>query len=83
MATSQRRRKMEVRETPESSSLARFSYDGRTQILEVEFRHGTIYDYYEVPESVFAEMAAAPSKGRFFVYNVRDEYDFSQVRADR
>jgi hypothetical protein len=67
-----------VIETPGSSMLARFSYDGKEQVLVVEFKHGGRYEYYDVPESIFKEMVAARSKGRFFQDNIRDDYEFSR-----
>lgn len=78
MATSRRQRTIEVIETPGSSMLARFSYDGKERSLIVEFKHGGRYEYYDVPEDVFQKMAAARSKGRCFQDNIRDDYEFSR-----
>ena len=78
MATSRRQRTIEVIETPGSSMLTRFSYDGNEQSLIVEFKHGGRYEYYDVPEDVFKEMVAARSNGRFFQGTIRDDYEFSR-----
>ena len=72
------RQKEKCVETPESSSIARFCYDRQNRVLVVEFQHGGIYNYYAVPESVFMGMIAAPSKGQFFLENIRDEYDYAR-----
>ena len=45
----------------------------------VEFKDGRRYEYYDVPESVFRKMVAAPSKGQFYAYEIRDDYEFSRV----
>jgi lysyl-tRNA synthetase class 2 len=66
-------------ETPESSSIARFCYDGPNQVLVIQFKHGGIYNYSDVPATVFREMIAAPSKGQFFLENIRDKYDYTRV----
>lgn len=66
-------------ETPESSVIARFCYDGRGQILIVEFRHGGIYNYYDVPESVFEQMRGASSKGQFFLESIKETYRYTRV----
>jgi len=70
---------MECIETPESSSIGRFCYDGLNQILLIEFKNGGIYYYHEVPESVFREMTVASSKGQFFLENIRGEYDYTRI----
>ena len=72
------RQRIKCIETPESSSLARFCYDGRNQVLVVEFKHGGVYNYYDVPESVFRKMIAAASKGQFFLEHIREEYDYTR-----
>jgi hypothetical protein len=79
MKASRPRRRMKCVETPDSSSIARFCYEERKHVLVVEFKHGAAYNYYDVPQRVFEQMIAAPSKGRFFLKNVREEYDYTQV----
>jgi len=37
------------RQPVESSNLASVGYDAARQILEIEFNHGGIYQYYDVP----------------------------------
>jgi hypothetical protein len=49
-------------------------------MLEIEFRSGDLYDYYEVPASVFEQFRAASSKGQFFQAHIRDRYRYQQVR---
>ena len=73
------RRTMKCIETRVSSRIARFCYDERSRVLLVEFKHGGIYNYYDVPQGVFEQMITPPSKGRFFLENIREEYDYSQV----
>ena len=41
------------RQQVESSNLSSIGYDSEDQILEVEFKHGGIYQYFEVPENIF------------------------------
>ena len=49
-----------------SSELSSVGYDGDSQLLEVEFRVGTIYQYHNVPADVHAALLKASSIGRFF-----------------
>lgn len=79
MKASGPKQKMKCIETPGSSSIARFCYDERDRRLVVEFKHGGVYNYYDVPREIFEQMVAAPSKGQFFLENVREVYDYSRV----
>jgi hypothetical protein len=41
-------------------------YDSRTSTLEVEFKQGAIWEYHDVPESLYHEMrGSAHIKGHF------------------
>lgn len=62
-----------------SSSVAGYEYDSATQQLTLEFvkTQGT-YTYYEVPEVVFRELAAAESKGKYFYAYIRGRYRFDK-----
>lgn len=73
-----RQEKTKCIETPKSSSIARFCYDAANQVLVIQFTHGRVYNYYDVPETVFKEMISASSKGRFFLENIREEYDYTR-----
>jgi hypothetical protein len=63
----------------ESSSISSVGYDAASKTLEVEFHNGSVYRYYDVPQSVYTAWMAAPSKGQFFTYHIRDSFLFSQL----
>ena len=65
----------------ESSNLKSVGFDSRTKTLEVEFRHGGVYRYLEVPDAVHAELMKAESKGRYFQTNVRNKFRFERTPA--
>jgi hypothetical protein len=52
------------REEVTSSNLRSVGYDAESQILEIEFKQGAVYQYYEVPPEVHASLMAARSIGR-------------------
>lgn len=54
------------RERVVSSDLASVGYDESSQILEVEFTNGAVYEYLRVPPGIHASLMSAPSHGRFF-----------------
>lgn len=66
-------------DTPESSNIARFGYDSDSSVLIVEFLKGGIYNYYDVPEAVYEQMKAAPSKGQFLAQNIKGVYRYARA----
>ena len=48
-----------------SSNVHSIGYDESEGVLEVQFRSGGVYHYYDVPLSVFVGLREAPSKGRY------------------
>ena len=63
------------RELVDSSLLRSVGYDMHSSILEVELAEsGWIYEYYDVPFSVFEELMAAESKGSYFNEFIKDIY---------
>jgi hypothetical protein len=67
------------RENVNSSNLESIGYDSENEILEVEFKHGGVYQYFDVSESVFNELMNAPSHGVYFSANIRNDYEFSKL----
>ena len=62
-----------------SSNLASVGYDEATQTLEVEFLNGAVYQYYDVPETMYRQLMKTSSKGQFFHQYFRDVYPYSRV----
>ena len=58
----------------ESTAIKRFKYYFKEKRLRIWFVKKGVYDYYGVPESVVLHLANAPSKGRYFYYNIRTSY---------
>lgn len=54
-------------------------YEVRSQILEIEFQSGELYQYLEVPQKVHEELISAESKGQYFNGEIRDDYEFVRV----
>jgi hypothetical protein len=70
---------MELLECPESSTIIRCRYDGDAQILEVEFKSGTTYRYFDVPAPIFEQMKTAPSKGQFLAQTIKGAYRYARA----
>lgn len=71
---------LERRSPVASSAIESVGYDEEDAILEVEFRHGGVYEYFDVPEEVYRDLLTADSRGRYYHDNVRGEYDYRRLR---
>jgi hypothetical protein len=62
-----------------SSTISSVYYDPRTQTLEVEFHSGAVYQYFDVPQSVYDAFMSAESKGVFLNSNIKGVYRFARL----
>ena len=67
------------RHSVESSNLSEVGYDEQTQVLEVMFKNGGIYQYETVSMETYQNLLDAPSVGSFFHYNVKDQYPTNKI----
>ncbi len=63
-----------LRQVVESQIVASVGYDRKTQLLEVEFRNGWIYEYEDGPAAVHAEFMADASHGGYLKRLIADRY---------
>ena len=68
--------------TPVSSSnLAAVGYDLQGQFLEIEFKNGSIYQYFNVPHHIHQGLMNAGSHGRYFdTYIKKGGYRYHRIR---
>lgn len=71
------------REAVESSSIAAAGYDPARCVLEVEFRNGGVYEYLDVPLSVYRAFLEAESRGRFLNTRIKPEFECRRLRPAR
>lgn len=62
-----------------STNVVSVGYDEGSQILEVEFDNGRVYQYYNVPKNIYDEFMAASSKGKFLNYQIKQSFPYSRV----
>jgi hypothetical protein len=65
----------------DSTTLASAGHDAAAAILELRFRSGAVYRYFDVPHAVYQSLLAAPSKGAYFNQNIRGRYRYQQMRS--
>jgi hypothetical protein len=64
-----------------SSNLASVGYDETSQTLEIEFLHGGVYQYFDVPSSVHEELMDASSHGTYFDRHIKKaRYSYKKIR---
>jgi hypothetical protein len=67
------------RKRVKSDSIASIGYDNDIG-LEVEFVSGGVYRYFGVERRTFEEFKKAPSKGTFFLEEIRGAYPYMRVK---
>ena len=67
------------RQSVTSSNLASVGYDPSSQTLEVEFQNGSVYRYFNVPQTIYEGLMRASSSGSFLASQVKDRFPYSRV----
>jgi hypothetical protein len=62
-----------------SSNVASVGYDPNTMTLEVEFRNGSVYQYFDVPETAYQDLMSASSVGTYLNQNIKASYRCAQI----
>jgi hypothetical protein len=65
----------------DSRAIASAGYDPSSRILEIEFSSGRVYEYADVPESVYSWLLRTPHKGAYLSRMINGRYahrDISQ-----
>lgn len=63
----------------EMSAVRWVEFDRATRTLRVAFESGAVYDFADVPEHLFDELAHSSARDEFFHQNIREE--FASVRV--
>ena len=63
----------------DSTTLRSVGYDPKTQVLEIEFINGNIYDYYKVSPETYQELCEADSMGAFVNFRIKPHFLSSEV----
>jgi len=69
------------KQTPvDSECMSVVGYNAQTQELDITFRRSRdVYRYYGVGKNIYDRLMGADSRGRFFVYNIRNDYLFRRL----
>ena len=69
------------RQQVRSSNIRSIGYDSEQHILEVEFRNGGLYQYFEVPAEHHIGLMKAASHGRYLDRCIKGRYRYRKIWA--
>jgi hypothetical protein len=67
------------REMVDSSTVLSIGYEPTSGTLEVEFKNGGLYQYYNVPEPIYQQFMATDSKGKYLHIYIKPAYPCARV----
>lgn len=67
------------RESVQSSNIVSVGYDAASSTMEIEFKDGRIYQYFDVPAQVYQDLVSAASVGTYFHQNVRGQFPYARL----
>ncbi len=62
-----------------SSNLITVGYDAASQTLEVEFKDGTVYQYFDVSAVEHETLMGSESIGSYFNSSIRSSYRYARL----
>lgn len=63
----------------DSSNIASVGYDEDSSTLQIEFKNGGVYQYFDVGEDLFKGLRDADSPGGFLAEQIKGSFRFSKV----
>ncbi len=62
-----------------SSTIASIGFDEDSSTLEIEFLSGSVYQYFDVPFSIYNGLLEADSKGQYMNQFIKGQYRFVKI----
>jgi len=62
-----------------SSNLKSIGYDQSSNILEIEFLSGEIYQYFDIPSDIHLALMSHASKGKYFYKTIEGKYKYKRI----
>jgi hypothetical protein len=64
----------------DSNTLSSIGYEPDSELLELEFASGEIYDYHKVQPYLYMGLMDSDSKDVYFNKYIRDKYEAEKIR---
>jgi hypothetical protein len=68
-----------TRQLVNSANLHSVDYNPKHQVLDIQFKQGGVYRYYNVPVNVYEDLMRAYSKGAYLATHVKNVYRYTKV----
>ena len=65
----------------DSTTLLSVAYSSHRTLLELQFRDGAVYWFFDVPVSCVQQLLASDSKGAYFNTNIRNSFRYQRVSS--
>lgn len=62
-----------------SSNIDAIGYREDIQTLRVQFKNGSLYEYYNLPVIEFENFKNSPSLGSYLNYQIKNRYPYNKV----
>lgn len=62
-----------------SSEISILGYDAKAKLLEVTFRRGGVYHYFDVPQETYESFLKADSLGTYFSETIDKKYEYKKI----
>ena len=63
----------------DSSAVVSVGYDESRRTLELEYVDGDVYQYFDVPETLYRALLDAPSIGQFVNTEIKGRFGYERV----
>lgn len=67
------------RQAVTSSNISEVGYDENSRTLEVLFTNGNLYQCFDVPPQIYAELMQAGSVGQYLNANINGNFRYARV----
>jgi len=64
-----------------SSFFHSVGYDKKSQILEIEFLNGGVYEYSEIPKKLHEDLMAAESHGKYYNQYIKGQFTSKKLES--
>ena len=62
-----------------STMITSIGYDSSTGTLEIEYKDGSVWQYYDFPETMWNEFQYAESQGKYWHRNIKGRFVEARV----
>lgn len=69
-----------IRKRVGSTNIRSVGYDPESNTLEIEFHSGSVYQYFNVPQTIYDELMRAPSLGSYFYKHIRGNFKWVKIQ---